>query len=174
LKAVILALAAFTFTGTVFEAFADGPKPGEYALTSAGQMQIRPGDRCPVCGMRVADYPKFSCALQLTDGTTYYFCSSGCLLRTWLHPEIFLNADPSRRQRTIVRDYFSGRQIDGRAVFWVTGSDVIGPMGPAPVPLEGEKALKAFRRRHGGLHVFLLEDLDEAKWTAVTGGKPSP
>jgi len=56
-------------------------------------------------------------------------------------------------------------------VSWVAGSDVIGPMGPAMVPVKGESALEAFKRRHGGTAVFLLEELDPDKWFAITGRK---
>ena len=71
----------------------------------------------------------------------------------------------------MVREYFTGNQLDGRAVFWVAGSDVIGPMGPEPVPVHGKKELAVFRKRHGGTAVFTLEELDPDKWLAITGRK---
>jgi len=148
-----------------------GPTPGRKTLDPSGRMHIKATDRCPVCGMRVADYVKFSSAIQLADNTTHYFCSCGCMLRAWLYPDIFLAAVREDLKTPVVREYFTGDQLDGRTVFWVAGSDVVGPMGPALVPVMGEKALAAFKRRHGGRTVFLLEELDPDKWFAITGRK---
>ena len=148
-----------------------GPAPGHKTLDSSGRMQIGAQDRCPVCGMRVADYVKFSSAIQLSDNTTHYFCSCGCMLRAWLHPNIFLAATREDLNTPVVREYFTGDELDGRSVFWVAGSDVVGPMGPALVPVKGKQALEAFKRRHGGRSVFLLQELDPDKWLVITGRK---
>ncbi|MFY9707560.1 MAG: nitrous oxide reductase accessory protein NosL, partial [Desulfobacterales bacterium] len=58
----------------------DGPEPGRKPLDENNRMQISDQDRCPVCGMKVADHAKFSSAIQLADGTTYYFCGTGCMM----------------------------------------------------------------------------------------------
>jgi copper chaperone NosL len=148
-----------------------GPEPGRKPLDENNHMQISDQDRCPVCGMKVAEHAKFASAIQLTDETTYYFCGTGCMMRSWLHPEIFLATEKERLQTPLVRDYFTGEEVDGRDVFWVAGSDVIGPMGPALVPVKGEKALEAFKRRHGGKAVFRLDEMNDDRWYAITGRK---
>ena len=148
-----------------------GPEPGRKPLDENNRMQISDQDRCPVCGMKVAEHAKFSSAIQLTDETTYYFCGTGCMMRAWLHPEIFLATEKEILQTPLVKDYFTGEEMDGRDVFWVAGSDVIGPMGPALVPVKGEKALEAFKRRHGGKAVFRLDEMNDDKWYAITGRK---
>ncbi|MGB7919664.1 MAG: nitrous oxide reductase accessory protein NosL [Desulfobacterales bacterium] len=150
---------------------AGGPEPGRKPLDENNRMQISDQDRCPVCGMKVAEHAKFSSAIQLADETTYYFCGTGCMMRAWLHPEIFLATEKEKLQTPLVRDYFTGEEVDGRDVFWVAGSDVIGPMGPALVPVKGEKALEAFKRRHGGKAVFRMDEMNDDKWTAITGRK---
>ncbi len=146
-----------------------GPEPGRKPLDENNRMQISAQDRCPVCGMKVAEHTKFSSAIQLADETTYYFCGTGCMMRSWLHPEIFLAAGKEQLQTPVVRDYFTGKEVDGRDVFWVAGSDVIGPMGPALVPVKGKKALDAFKRRHGGKTVFRMDEMNDDKWYAITG-----
>lgn len=148
-----------------------GPAPGREPLDSNGHMRIGVQDRCPVCGMRVAEYVKFSSAIQLSNHATHYFCSCGCMLRAWLHPDIFLAASRTELKKPVIREYFTGDQLDGRSVFWVAGSDVIGPMGPALVPVQGEKEVEVFKRRHGSSAVFVLEELDPDKWLAITGRK---
>ncbi len=154
----------------VSEAF-DGkhPRIGLTPLDENYQMQVSPSDRCPVCGMRVIQYPKFNCAIQLKDTGTYYFCSTGCLIRSWMHPEIYLGLARELLERPMVREYFSGRQMDARETIFVYGSDVIGPMGPALVPVLDERHLKVFKRRHGGKIQVRLLDLNDARWYEMTG-----
>ena len=93
------------------------------------------------------------------------------MIQSWLHPEIYLGVDKAMLKLPVVKEYFSGRQLDARKMTFVYGSDVIGPMGPALVPVKGEKALKVFIRRHGGKGTFLLKDLNDEKWGKITGRK---
>ena len=132
-KPALFGLAAVALLAAVFMApvLAAGPlAPAATALDTDGTMHIGPDDRCPVCAMRPARYPKSACAIQLTDGRTFYFCETGCMLRSWLHPDVHLGVAKSALRRVVAREYFSGAHIDGQAALWVAGSDVIGPMGP--------------------------------------------
>jgi nitrous oxide reductase accessory protein NosL len=168
--ALLFAFALVPFGGA--DAF-DGkhPQSGLKPLDANRQMQISPGDRCPVCGMTVIRYPKFNCAIQLKNSDTYYFCTTGCMVRSWMHPEIYLGTARDMLERPIIREYFSGRQMDARDTILVYGSDVIGPMGPALVPVLDERHLKAFKNRHGGKTQVLLKDLNDDRWFEMTGRK---
>jgi nitrous oxide reductase accessory protein NosL len=88
-----------------------------------------------------------------------------------MHPEIFLGVTKQNLKRSVVQDYFTGEQVPGRSVYWVAGSDVIGPMGPALVPLENEQHLDAFKKRHGAKAVFRLSEITDEKWQQLTGKK---
>ena len=147
------------------------PKPGRQPLDENGRMRIGSEDRCPVCGMKVDQHRKFASAIQLNDNTTYYFCGTGCMIRSWMHPDIFLGVDETDLKMPIVREYFTGREVDARHVIWVAGSDVVGPMGPALVPLKDERSMKVFMQRHGGKTHFRLEQMDDARWFSITGKK---
>jgi len=146
------------------------PKAGA-GLDDQGRMQVGDDDRCPVCAMRVKEHPKFASAIALDDGLTYYFCGTGCMMRTWLHPEVFLGADRKRLDRAVVPEYFTGKHVDAAAVVWVAGSDVVGPMGPAIVPLADDESAAKFKERHGGKTTFKLGDLTDEKWEQMTGKK---
>ena len=126
-------------------------------------------DRCPVCAMKVIRYPKFACTMELEDGRKFSFCAAGCMIRSWLHPEIYLKAEKSDIRKVWVQDYFTGQTIDGSAAFWVAGSDVVGPMGPTVVPLKSEADVESFKKRHGGKSVFHLKDLKDEKWNEING-----
>jgi nitrous oxide reductase accessory protein NosL len=131
-------------------------------------MRISDSDRCPVCAMKAAGR-KLASAIALRSGETFYFCGTGCMIKSWLHPEIFLGHDKKQLARAVTTDYFSGKHIDALTARWVAGSNVVGPMGKAIVPLADEAAVKDFRRRHGGEHVFSLGELTDAKWKQLTG-----
>jgi nitrous oxide reductase accessory protein NosL len=139
-----------------------------------GKMRISAEDRCPVCAMRPAKYPEFSCAIVLTNGCTHYFCSSGCMINAWLEPERLLNTPRINLKRCIVRNYFTSEEIDGTTAIWIAGSDVIGPMGHAPLPVKTEEELTAFRRRHCASMVFSLPKLDLKTWKQISGKMPPP
>jgi nitrous oxide reductase accessory protein NosL len=151
-----------------------GPQPGLKSLDESGTMQISRQDRCPVCAMQVSKHRKFACAVELVDGRTFYFCGSGCMIRSWMHPEIFLGASKSKLKRSVVQDYFTGQQVSGDSVFWVAGSDVIGPMGPALVPLKNEQDLDVFKKRHGVKTIFRLSEMTDEKWLQLTGKTAIP
>jgi nitrous oxide reductase accessory protein NosL len=151
-----------------------GPQPGRLPLDANGRMQISDPDRCPVCAMQVKAHPKFVSAIQLNDGRTFYFCGTGCMIRSWLHPEIYLGAARPEVKRCVVQDYFRGEHVDGLAVYWVAGSDVVGPMGPAMVPVLDPQQVTVFKKRHGGKAVFQLEEMTDSKWQELTGRKAAP
>jgi nitrous oxide reductase accessory protein NosL len=169
--AILLAVVCITVTALIPLHVKGGahPRPGLHPLGKNGRMRISPADRCPVCGMKVANHRKFASAIQLNDKSTYYFCGTGCMIRSWMHPEIFLGVDRADVRRPVLRDYFTGREVDARDVIWVAGSDIIGPMGPALVPLKDENSLKVFIQRHGGKTTFRLEEMDDTRWYAITG-----
>ena len=152
---------------------APGAMPGKLPLGEDLALQISAPDRCPVCAMPVRQHAKFAAAIQLNNGTTYYFCATGCMIKSWLHPEIYLDRVKEDLARPVVQEYFSGRAMDARDAVWVAGSDVIGPMGPYLTPLS-EGNLEAFRKRHGGKRTFRLIDMDDALWESITGKKAVP
>lgn len=141
-----------------------GPLPALESLDAAGRMQLSKEDRCPVCGMFPAKHPKSAAAMVLNDGRTFYFCGNGCLLRTWRHSQRHLNVPADAIQRMVVRDYFRGEPLEAKDAWWVAGSDVIGPMGPALVALRSEKEMARFKERHGGRTIFRLSHIDDALW----------
>lgn len=140
------------------------PLAAQKPLADDGRMQISETDRCPVCGMFPAKRPKTAAAMVLADGRTFYFCGNGCLLRTWHATPAYLNAPREAIRRMVVRDYFSGDPLDADKAWWVAGSDVIGPMGPAIVAMGSEQAVERFQARHHGKTVFQLDGLNEQLW----------
>lgn len=150
-----------------------GPTAAKLGLDAEGRMQPGPDDRCPVCAMTTHDR-KMGSAIELEDGRTFYTCGTGCMLKCWLHPEVYLGAGEIGVKRAVTTEFFTGQHVDATSVVWVAGSDVVGPMGPMIVPLADESAAASFRERHGGTNTFGLDELDDAGWEAMTGKKVIP
>lgn len=144
-----------------------GPVAAKMAITEEGGVQISASDRCPVCGMYPAKRPRHAAGMILSDGRCFYFCGNGCLLRTFRHSRHYLGVGAEEVQRMVVMDYFTGTPLEARDAWWVAGSDVVGPMGPALVALKSEQAVYSFQGRHGGKLVFRLNQLDETAWQKI-------
>ena len=148
------------------------PTAGAKGLADDGALQLSEQDRCPVCAMVPKKRPGNAAAIELHDGTTHYFCGTGCMIRSWMHPDAYLGVERDQLKRAVVQEYFEGRPVDGSSVTFVAGSDVVGPMGPALVPLASEADVATFAERHGGTERFTLDTINDERWLAIKG-KPA-
>jgi nitrous oxide reductase accessory protein NosL len=132
---------------TVLAAVAYGaePKPAE----------IRKSDKCQVCGMFVSKYPTWIAQVIFKDGTYAAFDGPKDMFRFYFDVPKY---NPSKKQSdiemTYVTDYYTTKPIDARTAFFVTGSDVMGPMGPELVPLSSIDKAKGFSRDHRGRKIL--------------------
>jgi len=119
-----------------------------------------PGDKCPVCGMFVAKYPDFVAALTFKDGTHAFFDGVKDLMRYYLNLQKY---NPSKKREDIARirvtDYYSLGFADGFKAFYVSGSDIYGPMGKELIPFEKEAAAREFLKDHKGKAVLRFQDI---------------
>ncbi len=172
---VVLALAASCAKddSAPARAIGQGPVPAALGLDDDNRMHPGDADRCPVCAMTTVD-KKMVSAIELDDGRTYYFCGTGCMMKSSLHPEIYLGAGDAQVKRAVTTGYFTGAPLDAYTATWVAGSDVAGPMGPMIVPLSNPNSVTDFITRHGGKTTFVLKDLNDALWEEITGKKAIP
>jgi nitrous oxide reductase accessory protein NosL len=113
-------------------------------------------DRCPVCGMYPARYPKNRCEIVGKGKKVSHFCSVGCMVE-------FLN-DPKKYAKTEfkpmmiwVTDYPTGAWISGRTAYYVVGSKVQGPMGPGAFAFAEKAAAEKFAKKERGKTVTFAE-----------------
>ena len=136
LLVVVAALAVFH--AAAFAAEKPPPAPGEK-------------EKCPVCGMFVAKYKDFLSAVRFRDGGHAWFDGPKDLFRYLHGMERYAPARrPEDLEAVFVKDYYSLEFIDGRTAFYVTGSDVYGPMGKELVPFGREKDARQFMKDHKG------------------------
>jgi copper chaperone NosL len=128
----------------------------------AGQsVQPETKDRCAVCGMMVSPYPNWIAVVTFTDGTHNFFDGPKDMFNFFFDLSKYRPGTTSADVKEVqVTDYYTVQRIDAREVFFVSGSDVIGPMGPEFVPVAGTAALKTFIRDHGHKKVMRFDGED--------------
>jgi copper chaperone NosL len=113
-----------------------------------------PRDRCPVCGMFVKPYPTWMAALRFPGGRVEYFDGPKDLFRRY-----FALGPEGKKAEPLVTDYYSTRVIPAREAWFVSGSDILGPMGHELVPLASEGEARGFKRDHGGASPLAFESV---------------
>lgn len=116
--------------------------------------------KCPVCGMFVAKFPDWTAAARFKDGSTSYYDGPKDMFSHYLDTSRYT---PGKLQVDIValsvKEYYSLAMIDARAAFYVTGSDVNGPMGSELIPFKTEKDAKSFRLDHRGKRILHFNEI---------------
>ncbi len=121
-------------------------------------------DRCLVCDMVPAKYPKNNAQATRTDQKgRFHFCSNRCMFEFLGDPKKY-GIEPADVGALWVHDYASGRYIFGKAAFYIVGSKVHGPMGPEAIPFDLRSEAMSFSRENGGTVIGFKEvKLDKIK-----------
>lgn len=119
-------------------------------------------DRCGVCGMFVAKYPNWVATVVFADRSQVFFDGPKDLFRYLINLEDY-RAENREISEVFVTDYYSTVLIDAKEAFFVSGSDVMGPMGPELVPHAKEAHAKTFVADHGGELISRFEEITPEK-----------
>jgi len=125
-----------------------------------GALSVPAGAKCPVCGMFVVKYPDWTATARFKDGTTSYYDGPKDMFSHYFDTARYT---PGKRQTDIVvlsvKEYYSLAIIDARAAFFVTGSDVHGPMGNELIPFSTEKDAASFKLDHRGKRILRFNEI---------------
>lgn len=129
---------------------------------SAEPIDVPQQARCPVCGMFVGKYPQWAAEARTAAGASYYFDGVKDLMKFLFAPDRF-HAKENRADFTTIRvtGYYSLNALDARRAWYVTGSNVYGPMGNELIPFATEQDARTFLDDHSGERVLEFEDIDE-------------
>ncbi len=120
-------------------------------------------DKCPVCGMFVYKYPDWLAEIIFKDGTVVFFDGAKDMMKYYFNLKKY---SPGKSIRDIaaiyVNEYYEMKLIDARKAFFVTGSDVFGPMGHELLPLNTQEDARAFMIDHRGKKVLRFEEITPA------------
>lgn len=128
----------------------------------------RAQDKCPVCGMFVAKYPNFAAQIQFRDGGVLHFDGNKDLFKCYLDLPRYA---PGRKQADVaaiyVTSYYDLKLVDGFAASYVTGSDILGPMGRELIPFANESEAREFLRDHKGKAILRFREVTRGTVAAL-------
>lgn len=112
---------------------------------------IGPGQRCAVCRMYPARYPKWMAQILFSDGAMAAFESPAELFR-FLQDMPRYDKDHSVADvaAVYVTDYENGGWMAARSALFVAGSRIRGPMGADLPAFRSRAQARAFAVREGG------------------------
>jgi copper chaperone NosL len=126
---------------------AEVPKPGPKSL-------------CPVCGMLVAKYPNWIATIVWKNGHAHYFDGAKDMFK-FLHD--LAKYAPGHKREEIsaiyVTEFYGLEKVDAKKALFVTGSDVLGPMGNELVPLATPEDAADFLKDHKGKRILGFEQV---------------
>jgi nitrous oxide reductase accessory protein NosL len=147
---MITAFLSAALTCGVFATAADEPRP--------------PGgdDRCAVCGMFVHKYPNWVATIAFAGGDQVFFDGPKDLFRYLFDLEKY-EAQDREIAGVFVTEYYRVQSIDAQTAVFVTGSDVMGPMGGELVPFATRDEAEAFALDHGGKEILEFAEVTPDK-----------
>ena len=117
-------------------------------------------DKCPVCGMFVGKYPNWIASARTKDGKTYFYDGPKDMFSHYFDPGHYT---PGKVQGDIiglsVKEDYSLETIDARKAFFVSGSDVHGPMGGELIPFGSQKDAALFLKDHKGKKILRFSEI---------------
>lgn len=118
---------------------------------------------CGVCGMFVQRHPDWLAVLELESAPAQFFCGPKDLFKFLHFPGRYLPDIPRKTIRAIhLKDYYSLEVIDGKAAYFVIGSDVRGPMGNDLVPFARREDAEGFLQDHAGRRLLSFAEITPA------------
>lgn len=119
--------------------------------------------KCAVCGMFVQRHPDWLAVLELESAAPQFFCGPKDLFKFVHFPERY-RPEISRKSVLAIhlKDYYTLEFIDGRQAFFVTGSDIRGPMGNDLIPFARREDAAGFLQDHDGRRLLPFAEITPA------------
>ncbi len=117
-------------------------------------------DKCPVCGMFVKKYKKWVAQIVFEDGSYRVF--DGCkdmfkfLFKMKKYEKKLKREDVSD---IYVTEYYTTKVMKADDLYFIVGSDVLGPMGHELIPVKGETEAKIFMLDHAGKKKYRFSEI---------------
>ncbi|MGV1098901.1 nitrous oxide reductase accessory protein NosL [Thiovibrio sp. JS02] len=106
---------------------------------------------CAACGMYPHRYPQWQSQVVFSDGDSVAFDGCKCMFRFLLNMRKFTAAHTPEQVRAVwVKDFRTGKWIDGKSAFYVIASSEMGPMGKELIPFAEKAAAEEFQKQKGG------------------------
>ena len=146
-------------------------------IARESRLHVNKDEKCPVCGMFVYKYPRWATQIYYKHGNHehhYSFDGVKDMMKFYLNPLLWGDYKHSRRKnitKILVTDYYTQKAIDGRAAFYVMGSNIYGPMGHELIPFANEEDAKNFKEDHKGKKVIQFKNITKEEVYSLDVGK---
>lgn len=125
-----------------------------------------------MCGMLVSKYPNWVATILYKDGHAHHFDGAKDMFKFWHEPAKYAAGHRREDVATIwVTDFYSLQRIDARKALFVTGSDVLGPMGHELVPLANRADAEDFLKDHKGRRILGFADVTRELAAGLDDGR---
>lgn len=140
-----------------------------------GFVEPGPNDKCRVCGMFAARYPKWIAEVVFKDGKYAVFDGPKDMFRYYFDMGRY---DKSRSREDVagifVTEYYTTKRIPAADALFVLGSDVPGPMGEELIPVGTRGEAEVFMKDHKGRKILAFDQVTPAEipgMKALHGGR---
>jgi len=123
--------------------------------------------KCPVCGMFVSKYPKWTTMLE-HDGKVYYFDGVKDMMKYYIFDGDFIY-DRRHISQMKVSDYYTLEAIPAKKAFYVVDSDIFGPMGRELIPFKSLKSAQDFSADHHGKSIVGFDEITDSMLMKLDG-----
>jgi peroxiredoxin len=143
---------------------------GPVAVPADLRDHLKDDARCPVCGMFVAKFEVWVTRIEIAPGEFLDFDGVKDLLAYYFKPTAYGGNELPAASRIWVKDYYSLKWLDAKEAFFVSGSDVNGPMGSELIPFANRAAAESFLTDHHGKRVTAFAEITPGLVEELRGG----
>lgn len=136
-----------------------------FMVSSASAVEpLHPGvaDKCPVCGMVVHPFPQWAAHIIFKDEKYEFFDGPKDMLKFYFNMSKY-SKDKKKEDIAgiFVTNYYTTKPVDVNSVVFISGSDVMGPMGMELVPVSPDK-VETFMKDHKGKKALKFSEITAA------------
>jgi len=129
-----------------------------YSAVADAVDSVSANSRCRVCGMFVAKYPNWLAQIQYENsGKINFFDGVKDMMVFYFDPKHYGGAARETIKDIFVKDYYTLNWLPAKDAYYVTGSDVYGPMGHELIPFGTRGAAESFLKDHHGKEILTFD-----------------
>ncbi|MFT5700773.1 MAG: copper chaperone NosL [Desulforhopalus sp.] len=131
---------------------------------------IKPDEKCRVCGMFVAKYLPWVAQIHYSADDIAMFDGVKDMMAFYFEPKSFGAKNEKQTGTIYVKDYYTQKWLDGTTAVYVVGSDIMGPMGHEFIPFDSTSAAENFMKDHKGKKLYTFHEITLEQVTRLRSG----
>ena len=136
-------------------------------INTPTQIEVPKEAKCPVCGMFVSKYPKWSARVSI-EGKKFYFDGVKDMMKYYIFDSDF-PYDREEIEQMEVSNFYTLSTIPAKEAFYVMGSDIYGPMGNELIPFSTKTEAENFMKDHKGEQIVEFKNITGKMVMALDG-----